>query len=577
MSKRTKRKRPSGASTFRVGLIALLILIPVMYFGLTKSIPFKPTFTIKAAVPTANLLKTASFVRIAGVQVGEVKKVEPAPGGRQAAVVTMEITKMGQPIHKDATLTIRPRIFLEGNFFVDLHPGSPSAPVMEKGDTLPIQQASAPVQLDQVLSSFNGDVRNDLRTLLREYGRAVQDGADGFRRSQKYWKDAYKYSALLADASHGKKEHDLSRFIRAAGPVAEAIDANPGQLKSLVSDFNTTALALARVNGSVSDTIRELPRTLAVGRPALGDLNASFPSLRRLSDALRPGVRSTGRMIPAVMPFVRQLRALVQESELRGLTRDLRPVVPALARLQDRLPSLFEQVRSASSCQNKVILPWTRLRVPDEKFKPKGNVLVESTQWLPGIANESTSGDANGQWFRVLAGGGTNIYGLGNGQVGNTLLPIQGEQPPKPTVRPDIRPKSPCENQQLPDLRTGTAEPPKPVNVPLTPDLLKATEAARQEAILGLRTLSALSGSGVQVQEEPAGPGDIPGLVGGLLSRRSSKQGKDGDKPDNVAPPMTKAEAVKWLADWYKDPKARRAKDAKAAEKAKSDTKAAGK
>src|SRR3954452_17921825 len=275
MSKRTKRKRPSGASTFKVGLIGLLILIPVTYFGMTKTVPFTPTFTIKAAVPTANLLKTASFVRIAGVQVGEVKKVEPAPRGRQAAVVTMAITKMGQPIHKDATLTIRPRIFLEGNFFVDLHPGSPSAPVMENGDTLPIQQASAPVQLDQVLSAFNGDVRNDLRTLLREYGRAVQDGADGFRHSQKYWKDAYKYSALLADATHGKKELDLSRFIRAAGPVAEAIDANPGQLKSLVSDFNTTALAFARVNGSVSDTIRELPNTLAVGRPALGDLNAS--------------------------------------------------------------------------------------------------------------------------------------------------------------------------------------------------------------------------------------------------------------------------------------------------------------
>src|SRR4051794_15470565 len=339
---RAKRKRPNGASAFRVGMIALLILIPVTYLGLTKKIPFKPKYTIKAAVPTANNLKKASFVRIAGVQVGKVTKVEPAPGGRQAAVVTMEIDKKGQPIHKDATLTVRPRIFLEGNFFVDLHPGSPSAPVMESGDTLPIQQASAPVQFDQVLSAFNGDVRNDLRTLLREYGRAVQDGADGFRHSQKYWKDAYKYSALLADAAHGKKEHDLSRYIRAAGPVAEAIDANPGQLKSLVSDFNVTALAFARVDDSVSSTIEELPDTLAVGRPALGDLNASFPSLRRLAAELRPGVRSTGRMIDATTPFVRQLRGLVQKDELRGLVADLRPTVPALARLMTKTRPLLE-------------------------------------------------------------------------------------------------------------------------------------------------------------------------------------------------------------------------------------------
>src|SRR3954453_2456907 len=337
---RAKRKRPNGGTAFKVGLLALLILIPVTYLGLTKKIPFKPTYTIKAAVPTANNLKKASFVRIAGVQVGQVKKVEPAPGGRQAAVITMEIDKMGQPIHKDATLTVRPRIFLEGNFFVDLHPGSPSSPEMQTGDTLPIQQASAPVQFDQVLSAFNGDVRNDLRTLLREYGKAVQDGADGFRRSQKYWKDAYKYSALLADATHGKKEHDLSRFIRAAGPVAEAIDANPGQLKSLVSDFNTTALAFARVNGSVSDTIRELPTTLAVGRPALADLNPSFPPRRAPGHPRRraPRPRRPQRLLPAAAAPHRRAAAgcpLDRPDDPRG--HALRPPAPG-ARPGERAP-----------------------------------------------------------------------------------------------------------------------------------------------------------------------------------------------------------------------------------------------
>ena len=42
----------------------------------------------------------------------------------------MEIDEKGLPIHKDATLKIRPRIFLEGNFFVDLKPGSPSSPTL---------------------------------------------------------------------------------------------------------------------------------------------------------------------------------------------------------------------------------------------------------------------------------------------------------------------------------------------------------------------------------------------------------------------------------------------------------------
>ena len=34
----------------------------------------------------------------------------------------MRIDDKGLPIHKDATIQIRPRIFLEGNFFVDVQP-----------------------------------------------------------------------------------------------------------------------------------------------------------------------------------------------------------------------------------------------------------------------------------------------------------------------------------------------------------------------------------------------------------------------------------------------------------------------
>ena len=46
--------------------------------------------------------------------------------GTNAAVLTMEIKDAALPIHEDATAKIRPRIFLEGNFFVDLKPGSPA-------------------------------------------------------------------------------------------------------------------------------------------------------------------------------------------------------------------------------------------------------------------------------------------------------------------------------------------------------------------------------------------------------------------------------------------------------------------
>src|SRR5207245_10430898 len=72
--------------------------------------------------------------------------------------------------HSDATAKIRPRIFLEGNWFVDLQPGSPSAPTLSSGATLPITQTADPVQLDQVLDALNTDTRANLQNFLIGYG-----------------------------------------------------------------------------------------------------------------------------------------------------------------------------------------------------------------------------------------------------------------------------------------------------------------------------------------------------------------------------------------------------------------------
>ena len=114
-----------------------------VFFGFTKHMPFTHGFRVKAVFESSNSIRKNSPVRIAGVNVGKVTKIEGKPGS-DAAVVTMEINDKGLPIHKDATMKIRPRIFLEGNFFVDVSPGTPSAPTIDDGDTIPITQTSTP-------------------------------------------------------------------------------------------------------------------------------------------------------------------------------------------------------------------------------------------------------------------------------------------------------------------------------------------------------------------------------------------------------------------------------------------------
>lgn len=458
-----RRNQRKGLSYFTIGVLVLAVIAVGTYLGFSKDLPLvNRPFELQAVFPTSNNIRTNSPVRVAGVNVGKVTRIERVRPGAPAARVVMEIEDKGLPIHRDAELTIRPRIFLEGNFFVDLKPGSPSAPVVDDGGTIPINQTAAPVQLDQILTALQDDTREDLQKLLQELGTGLEGGAAGYNRSIRHWEDAYRDSAIVNDATLGQGDRDLSDYVRDAGATAAALDRNADALKSLITDFRVTAGAFAARDAQLQQAVAELPRTLRAAAPAFAALNRAFPPLRRFVADLRPAVRSSGPTLDASLPFVRELRGLMSSAELRGLSRDLRPVVPSLAALTRRSVPLYEQTRLASSCQNEVILPWSKDTIEDEAFPAVGPVFQDSLKVLPGLAGESRSGDANGQWFRVLVAGGSYVTPLGNGQMFLTDTPVAGVNPPPPTRgRSPLRADVPCETQEAPDLRSKPQAPPQ--------------------------------------------------------------------------------------------------------------------
>ena len=460
-----KKKRRKGMSTFAAGTVGIVLIIVFSYLAYTKfANPFASKYTIHAVFANANGLQSDSLVRIAGVNVGTVTAVSTEPGCKsaskdytqcQAAEVTMTIQDQGLPIHNDATFAIRPRIFLEGNFFVDINPGTPSAPVAGNGHTFAIGHGVEPVQFDQVLTSLQSDTRRNLQTLLQQYGKAVKQSGASFNSSIQYWLPAYEYSSIVAHDALGIHPHDLSNYIAAQGSVAAALSTHPQNLENLITDFNTTAKAFATQQRALQNTIIQLPKTLTAAIPAFNALNAAFPPLRRLARTLVPGVKSTGPTIDASLPFISQLRQLVQPAELRGLTADLSPTVPALANLtNETIPLMQDQVRPASSCVANVIYPWSQLTVPDPNFNssngfPPQKVFVEAVDYLPGLAGESRNFDANGPYIRILGTGGTLTYSLQPGLFGQALTKIDSVQPQLPAggKRPAYQETVPCETQ----------------------------------------------------------------------------------------------------------------------------------
>src|SRR5215204_2901651 len=165
-------------SNFQIGLIAIVLTVIGFYLAFTKSIPFSGHgYQLKAVFQDAQNIRAKSPVRISGVDVGEVSDVHHVTdangNGEDAAVVTMDLKDTALPIKQDATLQLRPRLFLEGNLFVDLHPGSPGAPELDSGSVVPQNQTSTSVQFDEVLTSLQAPVRENLQLFLKEFGDAL--------------------------------------------------------------------------------------------------------------------------------------------------------------------------------------------------------------------------------------------------------------------------------------------------------------------------------------------------------------------------------------------------------------------
>lgn len=491
--------RDRGPSPFAVGLAVIVVAIVGTYLGFTKDIPLvNNPYEIKAAFGDTSGINAGSPVRIAGVDVGEVTGVEHTRPGARSATVTMAVEDKGLPIYADATMKIRPRIFLEGNFFVEISPGTASAGELEEGDTLAVDRTGNAVQFDQVLSALRSDTRNDLRQIFTEVGKA-QDagGAKAFSDSLRYQPASYKFTAIVSEALLGKRPGDLGDFVRDGGITAQAIN-DPRRLRDLIGDFNTTAAAFAARERALTTAVGELPRTLRASTPALDSLNAAFPDVRAFARGARPGVRSLGPTVEATLPLVKQLRGLVQDDELGTLSRNLSSATPPLAQVSNTARGVLGQLRALSSCTANVLVPFGDSKLVDEAFPTHGPVYQDMAKFLPGLAGESRSFDANSQYFKVLGTGGAETFNLGDGLFGSLAEPIVGNNPPPIRNRPPLRPDVPCETQEPPDLRSIPKGPPPSVNTRNAASRARE-EKAQAAAVAVLRAELKRKGSDIKV------------------------------------------------------------------------------
>jgi ABC-type transporter Mla subunit MlaD len=462
----------------RFGVVFLVIIGIVVYFGFTKHIPFKHGFRLKAVFATAVNIKPKSPVRIAGIDVGKVSSIQREGS---AGLVTMEIASNGLPIHSDATVKVRPRIFLEGNWFVDLRPGSPSARTLSSGATLPITQTSDPVQLDQVLDALNTDTRANLQDFLAGYGDALtrkpnaaedaeQDpdvrgltGAQALAKAYHRGPASLRGGAVDSQALGGTEPHDLSKLVAAIGRVTAALNVHEQQLGELVGNFNTFFASLAIQSASLRTTVAELPGALFNIDRGLSSLDASFPPTQAFALGILPGVKATPATVKAALPWIEQVQASLAPTELGGVAQALVTATPPLARLASEQTPFQHQVDQFSKCQTNVIFPAGNAKIQDGAQTSGVEAYKEFWYGLAGLAGIGQTFTGNGPSARFLIPSsgqtlrsapvsitGTSVRGLR--ELAHASSPPQGTRPAFPAAEPPYKPLVPCYTQALPNF-----------------------------------------------------------------------------------------------------------------------------
>jgi virulence factor Mce-like protein len=486
----TKRRFKWRPSNTAIAIVFILIFTIGPYLAFTGHVPFTSYgYELNATFANSANVALNSPVRIAGVEVGKV--ISTSRDG-DATKVTFTVDGSGRPIHDDAFAAVRPRIFLEGNFFIDLDPGSPSAPEMDSGATIPISRTSTAVQIDEVLTALQSPTRADLSRLLESYGTALthkptaaedvtqlpevrgKSGAEALNGALKYGGDAGRYSAQVTNAFLGTQQQDLSRLVAGAGRTFGAFASREADLQGLIDNFNVFTGALAAQSANLSTTINLLAPTLKTARASLVSLNRTLPPLRTYAIEFTPAVAELPGLISASKPWLAQVRPLLSGKEGGGVARLLAESTPGLAgSAQAGKEVALPALNQLSLCTTQVLAPTADQTIED-RFSTGGPNYREFLYNLVNFAGFAQNYDGNGPYARAQVGGGPLLVGEPNPQgnsatfsdsinYSHTIAPPIGNQPQlggMPPLKPDVR----CHTNPAPNVngRLGQVGAPTP-------------------------------------------------------------------------------------------------------------------
>jgi virulence factor Mce-like protein len=284
-----------------IGAITVLITIVTVFlaYNANTGLPFVPSYRVSAQVPDANTLVPGNEVRIGGVRVGLVEEIEPVAteDGDAVAKLDLKLDADIEPLPVDSTVVVRSRSAL-GLKYLEIERGT-DPDGFAQGATLPLSAARPePVELDQVLNTFDAPTRVAVQQNLVEFGNALAGRGIELNSALGRLPGVLE---LLEPVMHDLSAPDtgLGRFIAALAATASEVAPVAETQAEMFGSLETTFAALADVSRPfIQDAISEGPPTEDVALETLPRIRPFLANSAGLLDELRPAATALREASP---------------------------------------------------------------------------------------------------------------------------------------------------------------------------------------------------------------------------------------------------------------------------------------
>lgn len=222
------------------------LALAVMSF-VPPQLPWNRSFHVTVASAAFGEMNPNAGVELAGVRVGSVERIEYKS---HDALLHLAISPAyADRIHSDATATIQPHGLL-GPKYVALTAGAVGH--LADGATIPRSRTTVTTDFDQVLNSFQPDVRQNLKVIFVELGTAADSRGVDMNQA---------LGSLSASADNMRtatgllrnRESDTTLFVRSSEVFNRDVQNAP--IAENIADTNRVLAALAAVENDLGDSI----------------------------------------------------------------------------------------------------------------------------------------------------------------------------------------------------------------------------------------------------------------------------------------------------------------------------------